>query len=93
MNVFFHVLLFCTVEQDPDDVPIAEVIPILEAAIKSPSYRNTVSSFVIMSNSYIYAALQDVKFIYNSIFLSGRKNSYQPRYVRATNCCHSRAIK
>jgi len=37
-------LLLCTTEQDPDDVPIGEVIPVLEAAIKSPSYRNTVSS-------------------------------------------------
>lgn len=33
-------------EQDPDDVPIAEVMPILEAAIKSPSYRNTVAKIL-----------------------------------------------
>ena len=32
-------------EQDPDDVPIGEVIPLLEAAINSPSYRNTVCHF------------------------------------------------
>lgn len=31
---------------DPDDVPIAEVMPILEAAIKSHSYRNTVSKIL-----------------------------------------------
>ncbi|CAH3029080.1 unnamed protein product [Porites evermanni] len=33
-------------DQDPDDVPIAEVMPILEAAIKSNSYRNTVSKIL-----------------------------------------------
>jgi len=34
------------IEQDPDDVPIGEVIPVLEAAIKSPSYRNTVEKIL-----------------------------------------------
>jgi len=34
------------IEQDPDDVPVAEVMPILEAAIKSPSYRNTVTKIL-----------------------------------------------
>lgn len=36
-------LVIIPLELDPDDVPIAEVMPVLEAAIKSPSYRNTVS--------------------------------------------------
>ena len=35
--------MFHPKELDSDDVPITEVIPVLEAAIKSPSYRNTVS--------------------------------------------------
>lgn len=34
------------IELDSDDVPITEVIPVLEAAIKSPSYRNTVEKIL-----------------------------------------------
>lgn len=34
------------IEQDLDDVPIAEVMPVLEAAIKNPSYRNTVAKIL-----------------------------------------------
>lgn len=33
-----------TIEQDSDVVSVQELIPILEAAIVNPAYRNTVSS-------------------------------------------------
>ena len=43
LNTIISRFLCCPLEQDADDFPIVEVLPVLEKAIKSPLYRNTVS--------------------------------------------------
>ena len=43
LNTIISRFLCCPPEQDADDFPIVEVLPVLEKAIKSPLYRNTVS--------------------------------------------------
>ena len=42
LDILFQVILCAVTEQDPEEISIQELIPILEAAVVNPAYRNMV---------------------------------------------------